>query len=289
MKILLTGATGYLGSHLAHAFLQRGDRVVAVKRSSSCIARLSDIVDQLMFFDIDRMPAEEIIASAGSIDAVVHTATCYGRNGERDATIATSNYAFPLAVLEAAARTGTPLFVNTGTSLGKAVNAYALAKQQFSEWGRMYAESGRIAFVDLRLEHFYGPLDDESKFVTFVLHSCARNESELRLTEGLQERDFIYIDDVISAYRAVLDAKWTGYHALDVGYGQNVTIRHLVETAHVLTHSKTQLRFGAVPMRSHELLQSTPDLKAIQALGWHAEISLKEGLQKILAIEHLAS
>jgi nucleoside-diphosphate-sugar epimerase len=284
-RILLTGATGFLGSALAHDFFQKGFSVFVVKRSTSSLARLKDIEGRLTFYDIDQESAADIIKAAMPLDVIVHTATCYGRKGETDNELLQTNVEYPLELLDAAIQMKVPLFVNTSTCLDKMVSAYALSKQQFSEWGKKHAEDGNIAFCDLRLEHMYGPGDNESKFVTYVLHACARNIPNLALTEGRQKRDFIYIDDVVSAYQAVMKHSWQGYHSIAIGSGQNISIRAFVEMVHRMTGSSTQLDFGAIPLRRNEFMQSSPDLTEIHSLGWQSKISLQQGLKMILEKE----
>ena len=284
-RILLTGATGFLGSALAHDFLQKGFTVFVVKRSTSNLARLKDIKCRLTFYDIDREAVVDIMKDAMPLDMIVHTATCYGRKGEADNELLQTNVAFPLELLDAAIQMKVPLFVNTNTCLDRMVSTYALSKQQFSEWGKKHAEDGNIAFCDLRLEHMYGPGDNENKFVTYVLHACARNIPNLALTEGKQKRDFIYIDDVVSAYQAVMKHSWQGYHSIAVGSGQTTSIRAFVEMVHRMTGSSTRLNFGAVPLRRNEFMQSSPNLTEIHSLGWQPKVSLQQGLKMILREE----
>ena len=136
--------------------------------------------------------------------AVVHTATCYGRNRETPLEVFEANLKFPLDLLEKAALFSTDTFFNTDTILYKYLNGYSLSKHQFVEWGKQYADEHKIKFCNIKLEHMYGPGDDDSKFTTYVINSCLNNVPEVKLTLGEQERDFIYIDDVVSAYQLLL-------------------------------------------------------------------------------------
>ncbi len=272
--VLLTGATGFLGSHLARALIAAGYRVVALKRRSSPLHRLADL--DLALFD-----AEDGVEQAfGGVDAVIHAATSYGRQGETASALFEANTAFPLRVLEAAVRRGVPLFLNAGTVLAPTLNAYALSKHQFLAWGEHLAARHPIAFVNARLEHFYGPGDDRAKFTTHVLRSCLENVPELALTEGEQLRDFIHVDDVVAAFLLLLERGATGpAREFDVGTGQAGTVRAFVETAHRLTGSITRLRFGALPYRPGEPMRSVADPRALQALGWRCRHDIGSGLQ----------
>ena len=272
--VLLTGATGFLGSHLARALLGAGYRVAALKRRSSSLRRLAGL--EVALFDVE----DGVEQAFDGVDAVIHAATSYGRQGESVSALFEANTAFPLRVLEAAVRRGVPLFINAGTVLAPSLNAYALSKHQFLAWGEHLAARHPIAFVNARLEHFYGPGDERSKFATHVVRSCLENVPELALTEGAQLRDFIHVDDVVAAFLLLLERGASGpAREFDVGTGHAGTVRSFVETAHRLAGSSTQLKFGALDYRPGEPMRSEADPRALQALGWRCRHDIVSGLQ----------
>lgn len=284
-RILLTGATGYLGSHLAEALLDAGHSVVVLKRKTSSLCRLESILPKVTLLDVDDLDFKILFKEHGKIDAVVHAATTYGRNGESASQIAEANLNFPLKLLDAAVAAGVPVFVNTDTALDKFLNAYSLSKTQFAEWGSHFAGQRKIRFLNLRLEHFYGPGDDDSKFTTHVVNSCLKNASELKLTPGEQKRDFIYIDDAVAAYMLLLEKQeslpdW--FVEFDVGSGEAVTVRQFVELVQQLTASKTYLNFGAQPYRAGEVMLSQADVEPLRKLGWRCRHTLEQGLKLVI-------
>lgn len=282
---MLTGATGYLGSHLAEALLDAGHSVVVLKRKTSSLCRLESILPKVTLLDVDDLDFKILFKEHGKIDAVVHAATTYGRNGESASQIAEANLNFPLKLLDAAVAAGVPVFVNTDTALDKFLNAYSLSKTQFAEWGSHFAGQRKIRFLNLRLEHFYGPGDDDSKFTTHVVNSCLKNASELKLTPGEQKRDFIYIDDAVAAYMLLLEKQeslpdW--FVEFDVGSGEAVTVRQFVELVQQLTASKTYLNFGAQPYRAGEVMLSQADVEPLRKLGWRCRHTLEQGLKLVI-------
>lgn len=290
MKVLVTGATGFLGSHLVTALVRQGHQVIVLKRSFSDTRRLKEVLSSVAVYDLDRSPLSDPFRDHGKLDAVLHAATCYGRGGESFSEVCEANLAFPLRLLEAACSHETARFINTDTSLERGINAYALSKKQFSEWGKLAAESGRIRFVNVVLEHFYGPGDDDGKFVTHVIKSCRQGVPELKLTKGEQERDFIYIDDVVSAYLLLLEngsGAGLAFVEYPLGSGQTVSIRALVEMISRLTGSTTQLNFGALPYRQNEAMRSVADIGALERLGWKATTDLAAGLARTIAYQEL--
>ena len=139
MKILVTGATGYLGSHLVRHLLYAGFQPILLKRSTSDMARIRDLLPELPSYDIDRCSLDQPFREQGPVSTVLHTATLYGRGRETISDLWQANVVFPVQLLEAAARHGTDIFINTDTTLPKDVNGYELTKHHFAEWGKYYA------------------------------------------------------------------------------------------------------------------------------------------------------
>ena len=227
-------------------------------------------------------------------DAVIHTACSYGRNGESLLQISDANVRFGLLVLEALIGiTDEPQclvpFLNTGTVLGRDVSAYAMSKHQLSDLGKVLAlrHPSVIRFVDVALQHMYGPGDDTSKFSTFVLQSCMRDVESLNLTAGEQARDFIYIDDVVSAYETLLNAAagFEPYRRIDVGSGDALLIKDFVTLVRELTGARTKLNFGALPYREGDATLYRADISDMKSLGWLPAYDLRAGLKRTIEQE----
>tara|TARA_B110000977_G_scaffold189604_1_gene259299 strand:- start:5681 stop:6559 length:879 start_codon:yes stop_codon:yes gene_type:complete len=283
--ILLTGATGYLGSYLANALVAQGHKLIILKRKNSSLLRISSIIPIATLYNIENLDYSIPFTAHGKIDAVIHTATCYGRHGEMPSEVFEANTAFPLRLMDAAKAAGVSIFINSDTILDKYVNLYSLSKSQLLEWGKFFCSHNEMFFVNMRLEHFYGPEDVDSKFTTHVMNSCLRNVPELKLTFGEQKRDFIYIDDVVSAYLIILD-KIKGFsdsfNEFDVGSGAVVSIRDFVEKVHQITESQTHLAFGSIPYRTGEVMSSNANVEPLVELGWFCKTNLDKGLKLVM-------
>lgn len=279
MVIFISGASGYLGSNLVKT-LSKEHCVFALVRRTSSLERIKNIDVNLIY--IDDVKELERSFEAYCPDIIINTAAIYGRKGESLTALVTANIDFPIKLYELANKYNSKAFIHTGTSLPDNVSLYALTKNTFVKLAKFSSEY-RLKFIDIALEHFYGPDDDNSKFTSYVINSCIAGE-KLALTDGLQKRDFIYIDDVITAYQTLISNldELGQFETISVGSGIAPNVREFVEIAHASSHSKSTLVFGAVTMRANELMYSCADTLRLNQLGWQPKYSIEIGIKAIL-------
>jgi len=284
--VLLTGANGFLGSHLLEALLKQGYKVVVLKRSTSNLWRIKHLENQYKSYDVDVQPIE-LAFEEQRIDSVIHTACHYGRNNDPIHDVVESNLMYGLRILSACLKFNTDTFFNTDTLLKKNLNTYTLSKKQFVEW--LKQSSSQLQIVNLKLEHMYGPKDDSTKFVPWIISQLNSKVDEIKLTAGEQDRDFIYIDDVVAAYMLALkkSSQLERFNEFDVGTGNLISVKSFLEKLkeqYELMSGKTntQLAFGALPYREGEMMSVEVDNQGLVDLGWVPKTNLENGLKNIL-------
>ncbi|TRU21124.1 MAG: NAD(P)-dependent oxidoreductase [Microcystis aeruginosa Ma_MB_S_20031200_S102] len=278
--ILLTGGTGFLGSHLTKRLVYEGFDVIIIKRSTSKLSHLESIINQVRFYDIDWIDIEKIFQE-NVIDLIIHCATNYGRFAVPPTDIIQANLFLPLKILQIAENYPVKTFINTDTILDKRVSYYSLSKKHFLDW--LYLFSQKMVCISVALEHFYGPFDDRSKFVSKIILDLLHEVDFIDLTLGEQKRDFIYIDDVVEAFMTLINFSFdvpNNLYRYEIGTGKNIEIREFVQTVKTMTGNKvTRLNFGMLPYRENEIMESHVDISMLSRLGWQPQISLVEGLR----------
>lgn len=285
MTILLSGATGFLGSYLLKRFTQEGFDVIALKRSTSDTYRIEKLLSKITYYDVDKIEIAEIFKKH-TIDMVVNTVTDYGRANSQISSILETNLMFSVRLLENAVENHVKTFINTDTLLDKEINAYALSKNQLVQW--MHFLSDKMNMVNIKIEHMYGPLDDDNKFIYWVIKQLRQNVEKIDLTSGVQKRDFIYIDDIVEAYMIVVNnlEQLSSFEEFELGSGDAIEVKEFLGLVYDQINQKqtvtTELNFGAVAYRDKENMCMQADISKLVSLGWKPTISLEEGIKRTL-------
>ena len=286
-KILLTGATGFLGSHLLDSFVAEGHEVSVLKRSTSETWRIDHLLHKIISYNIDQVNLKTIFQKIKP-EIIVHTACSYGRKNESLIDIVNSNLIFGLDLLEESINSNVNTFINTDSLLPRNLNDYSLSKAQFTDW--LQKRSDKIQVVNFKIEHMYGVKDDTKKFLPWLINEMINGNDDIYLTSGIQKRDFIYISDVVSAYNLVIEKRksLSYWNEFDIGTNVFTEVKDFVlKIAGELERSYnreilSRLKFGAIPYRSGDIMSPLLDNTKLIALGWQQSVVIADGVQKII-------
>lgn len=291
-NILLTGGTGFLGSHILKRLLDLDYNAIVLVRKSSDLYRIENLRKKIDLFYIDENYGNlGDLFSNNKIDAIIHTATEYGR-GRPMSSILESNLIFPIKLIEEGFKHKLKLFINSDTFFGKPIykdssylNEYTTSKKYFLDY--LFDSKDKLKIVNMRLEHIFGENDSDNKFVTSVLNQLIQNEQEILLTEGLQKRDFIYIDDVVDAYIKVLgnNTRLNHFTEFEVGRGESIKVRQFVEILSKTIHSESLLKFGAIATRKGEIQDSIAKVSNLKEIGWEPKYNIIQAIHRMVDFE----
>lgn len=298
MRIVVTGAAGFLGSHVCRALIARGDHVVAIDNLlTGRMANIAELQDNPLFSFINA-DVSEYVNVDGDLDAVMHLAS--PASPKDFDTI-------PIEIMKV-----NSLGTHNLLGLCKAKRArFFMAStsevygdplvhpQPESYWGNvnpngprsMYDESKRFAEAltfsyhrkhnmpvrVVRIFNTYGPYmrPDDGRVVSSFIVQALKGEPLTMFGEGLQTRSFAYVDDEISGFLKLLDSNVTG--PVNIGSTGEFTIRELADIVLELTGSKSKII--SLPMPIDDPKQRKPDISIAKAeLGWEPTTPLREGL-----------
>lgn len=286
MIILLTGSTGFLGSYLLKSFVKSGYEVIALKRSTSNTYRINDYLKKVTLYNIDKVNLEDIFKKH-KINIVINTVTNYGRIDNKISSILDTNLIFGLKLLEESVNSNAKAFINTDTLLERNINAYALSKAQLVDWMK-FLSNKQTKMINIKIEHMYGALDDENKFIYWLINKLKQNVEKIDLTSGVQKRDFIYIDDIVSAYEIIIQNinTFSNYEEFELGSGNSIEVKNFVEKIYQEISNKqtlsTKLNFGAVSYRDNENMNIQANIEKLTNLAWKPKVSIEDGIKKII-------
>jgi UDP-glucose 4-epimerase len=155
---------------------------------------------------------------------------------------------------------------------------YGASKAAATAYARMFYGSFQLPTVVLRPSVVYGPGQSPRQLISMVLQALVENRP-IAVTEGLQTRDFVYVDDVVDVILMALTAADVAGEAFNIGSGEVVTVRHCLEEIERLTGRSGLIQYGARPYAENERFHYQPILeKTYATFKWKPSVMLDEGL-----------
>jgi nucleoside-diphosphate-sugar epimerase len=287
VKVLVTGATGFIGSHLCDALRRMGAEVHAVSRGLHSggelrwwQANLTDIgtVRKLL---TDIRP-EILFHLSGHVTAAP--------NLEFALSTFDSHVVSTVRLLTAATEIGCKRVVLTASLTEPQGSAstivpsspYAAAKWTSCAYGRMFHALYQTPVTIVRPFMAYGPMQNTQKIIPYVTLSLLRGEAP-KLASGRWQADWIYIDDVIEGVLAAACLPGVEGSTIDLGSGMLISVREVVDHVIKLVGSSITPSFGALPDRPAQEIRAADLAYAQNKIGWKPVTSLEKGLARTVA------
>lgn len=287
-RVLVTGATGFIGSHTIGPLLQRGYEVHAVSSKSTpasdtpviwhqadlfdnaCSARLLEDVQptHLLHLAWYVVPGK-LISSELNFDWVrssMEVLKSFQRKGGRRIVMPGSSYEYDWSY-GYCHETRTPTVPNT---------TYGACKHALDLMTQAFCQTHELSYAWPRVFFLYGPNEHPDRLVSSVIRSVLQGQ-EARCSHGRQIRDYLHVQDVADAIVSVLDSTIEG--PINVGSGTAVPLRDMIVTIGRTLGREDLIRLGAIPSRANDAPLVIADIKRLTTeIQWQPQYSMEAGL-----------
>jgi UDP-glucose 4-epimerase len=311
-RVLVTGGAGFIGSHVADAYLRKGDEVVVM--DSLVHGKRSNIPDGAEFVELDiRDPRAAELIRERRFDIVNHHAA------QMDVRVSVTDPRFDASVnvdgllnlLEAsrAAGVGRFLYVSSGgvvygepeerptpeTAAKLPESPYGVTKLAGEQYLYYYHRVHGMEYAALRYSNVYGPRQDphgEAGVVAIFSTRLIRGEALTVFGDGEQTRDYVFVGDVVAANMLLTDAELPRSRSLDdrgfnVGTGIETSVNRLAEV--LMEAAGRSVPVNRAEARAGELRHSSLDTNRLRGLGWAPRTGLLDGLRETYNWIHAAA
>jgi len=297
--VLITGATGFIGSCLTHRLVSEDCDLHIIKREQSNTWRIKNILNRVTIHNVDLINVDSLEKLVKRIkpEIIFHTATYGGYPFQKDVNkVIQANIIGTVNLVNACLKVGFNIFVNTGSSSeygmkSKPMNEtdllepndnYGVAKASATLFCQAKARSEKLPIVTLRLFSPYGYYEEPARLIPYLITSCLMGKNP-KVSSPEPVRDFIFIEDVLDAYIKVAKAPDISAQIFNIGYGKQHSVGEVVNKIIELTGKKVNPKWGVIPKRTNEPTIWQADIsKAKGILKWEPRYNLEEGLNKTI-------
>ena len=294
--ILVTGGTGFIGSHLIEKLLDENYNVILLKRSFSNTWRIKHLFNkfskQLILVDIDLINLEEVF-SKYSVEGIFHLATYYNKNPHFDEIkpMGESNIIFPIELINLAVKYHVDYFINTGTFMEYTLNDeqlvcsydldpktfYATTKISFEEILKFFDANYDIHAATLKIYSPYGDKDDVTKIIPYLINNTLNNK-QISINYPDNKLNLVFVDDIVYAFLKVREhiLQFNKYESFDIANNISYSLSEIYDFIEsFIKENKT------IPIEGVKI-DNIPNIIYNNKISWIPQIKIEDGLKKTI-------
>lgn len=298
-RVLITGANGFLGSHILERLVEYNADVSVILRENSDIWRIED---QLGNFNIYYADIRDLDAVTNCIceikpEIVFHMAT-YGVDSRKNDIYQAININIlgTVNLLHALGKKGCEKFINTGTSMQYGNKEGLVDENSNYTPNNIYGSTKAASTIlvhqitgDMDIDvttiipfGIFGEKEGSHKFFPQVILSIL-NHKEVNLTPCLQQRDYCYVENVVDGFLMAAETKKTRGMILNIGSGITLPLKYYVELIVEKMNIDAKINYGALEYRKNDLWNPQVNIDKIkEVLNWYPAISIEEGIERTI-------
>jgi len=296
MRLLITGADGFLGSYLIERFYKRDDALFLIGANSKVLSETYPKAQSVSFLDLNHDRLKEQI-HIFKPDLVIHLAAYYTSSDSIDDLhkLIDANLLFLGQILDAVKETKLNSFIYIGSSTEYLNGSktpdpaylYSATKTAGKEILSYYAKTYGFKEITITPYNVYGGKKGRKRILDLLTESLFV-ENPIKITEGEQIIDFIHIDDLIDLFVKVSDTvrdipSGSNFHA---GTGKGYALKDVGKIIEQIAQKEPNLQWGAIPYRKRDTMYSVADISLQKELfGWQPRVSLEEGIERLIKIK----
>ncbi|MCW2279263.1 NAD-dependent epimerase/dehydratase family protein [Heliophilum fasciatum] len=296
-KVLVTGANGFIGAHLARRLVQENAQVAVSVRESSDVWRLDEIKADI---DIHKVDLRDFSAVENCIkqtkpDFIFHVGA-YGVDSRQKEylTAANTNIIGTMNMINATKSTGCKKFINVGTCMEygdkqeiiredahlEPDSIYGSTKASATIIAHQIAAEHHIDIVTLRPFGIFGEKEGTHKFFPYIILSILEGK-EVHLTPCEQYRDYCYIENIMDGFILAAQNESVKNEIFNIGSGEVRKLKVYVDMIYKEMGISQRPQYGALAYRKNEVWKQQPDTSKIRnALAWQPKVDLTEGIAR---------
>lgn len=293
-NVLLTGASGFLGSSILKKLILNDFNVLVIARSNSNGFRLEGLSSNFTKFVSDTFYSKELAKKINKIFpnyTMINSSWKGVDSGARNSIWQIKdNFDINFSLLNLAKETACDHFITLGSSaeygaLNKKIfeddherpsTIYGKAKLLVNIASEAFLNDANIKYTNLRVFNIYGPYDNENRFISYVIKSLL-SEFSPDVTSCRQRLDYLYSEDFSEAVLKVVKHKPEGIYNL--GSGSTIELKKLIEIICSKIDNKIKPNIGAVSFREDRVMHSQANiLKLKSVINWEPTVSIDEGI-----------
>lgn len=302
--MLVTGGAGFIGSHIAAALIQRGDKVrVLDNLSTGKRETLKATGGEVEFIEGDLVDGQAAAQAVAGVDCIFHEAALASvpRSLELPLDTHAACVTGTLTLLDAARRAGVRRLVyaasssaygnqptprKSETALPEPISPYGAAKLAGEHYCQAFTAAYGFETVCLRYFNVFGPRQDAdspySAVIPLFVQALLADRQPIIYGDGGQSRDFTYVANVVHGNLLAADAPRAAGRVINVATGSSINLLDLLAALQKLLETKVEPRFE--PPRAGDVRESIADISlARELLDYEPQIGFEEGLKRSIA------